>query len=155
MIQFTVQDEQFVEVVKRSFDQQGHLRHMGAALVAVEAGAVTIELPFSPIITQQHGFFHAGALTAIVDSACGYAALTLMPPESEVLTIEYKVNFLSAARGEKAVAQGKVLRPGRRITVCRGDVFTVDEIGQQKQCATMLATMIRRRTTTNMNMPVK
>lgn len=145
---FQAQNPAFVQAVEDSFAHQGLLSHLGATLVAVEPGAVTIELPFSARITQQHGFVHAGALTSIVDTACGYAALTLMPAGSEVLSIEYKVNFLSPARGTKAVARGQVLKPGRTVTVCRGEVFMVDGSGQQTLCATMLATMMRRRAMT-------
>ena len=105
---------------------------------------VTIALPISAKVTQQHGFVHAGAVTSVVDSACGYAALTLMSVDSEVLSIEFKVNLLSPGRGVKIVAIGKVLKPGRTVTVCQGDAYAVDEAGQQTLCATMLATMIRR-----------
>jgi len=92
-------------------------------------------------LTQQHGYIHAGIVTTVVDSACGYAAYTLMPAESEVLTIEYKVNFLSPAKGNGFKGIGRVLRPGRNITVCSGDVIAFDK-GKEKIVATMLATMI-------------
>lgn len=117
---------------------------MGAELTEVIPGQVTIELPASDKVTQQHGFVHAGAQTAIVDTACGYAAQTLMPPNYEVLTVEYKVNFMAPAQGINLVAIGQVVKPGRTVTVCRGDVFMVDAQGEQKICATMLTTMIAR-----------
>ena len=142
--EFQIQNPAFVQTIRRVFNQQGLMHSLEAVLIAVEAGAVTIELPVTTKITQQHGFVHAGVLTSIVDTACGCAALTLMPPESHVLTVEYKVNFLSPAQGVKAVAKGHVVKPGRTITVCQGDVYMVDEAEQQKLCAIMLATMIRR-----------
>jgi uncharacterized protein (TIGR00369 family) len=102
---------------------------------------VQIEFPFHESLTQQHGYIHAGVITAVVDSACGYAAYTLMPADSEVLTIEYKVNFMSPAKGQTFRGVGKVLKPGRNITVCTGDVVAIDE-GTEKVVASMLATMI-------------
>jgi uncharacterized protein (TIGR00369 family) len=104
---------------------------------------VTIELPFRTEITQQHGFVHAGVVTTIVDNACGYAALSLMPPTAAVLTVEYKVNFLSPAVGDRLVARGRVLRPGRTLMVCLGEVVALTD-GREKAVATMLATMIAR-----------
>lgn len=141
---FTPRNPEYASVVKESFARQGLLRTMGAQLTEVSPGQVTIELPTSDKVTQQHGFVHAGAQTAIVDSACGYAALSLMPPNHEVLTVEYKVNFMAPAQGAKMVAIGQVVKPGRTVTVCRGDVFMVDEAGGRKICATMLTTMIAR-----------
>jgi len=92
-------------------------------------------------LTQQHGYIHAGIITTVVDSACGYAAYTLMPAESEVLTIEYKVNFMFPAKGGRFKGVGRVLKPGRTITVCSGDVIAFDN-GKEKIVTTMLATMI-------------
>lgn len=105
------------------------------------AGQVEIEVPFSGGVSQQNGFFHGGVMGAIGDSACGYAAMTLTPPSSEVLTIEYKVNFLSPAQGERLVARGRVTKPGRTVTVCHGDVFALSG-GKEKLVATMLVTMM-------------
>jgi uncharacterized protein (TIGR00369 family) len=144
MSQFQVQNASFIQAVRENFAQQGFMNYLGATLTHVAAGSITIELPFRNELTQQHQFIHAGALTTVVDSACGYAALTLMPLQSDVLTIEFKVNFLSPAQGVKAIAHGHVIKPGRSITVCQGDVFMVDSSGQQTLCTTMLATMIRR-----------
>jgi uncharacterized protein (TIGR00369 family) len=102
---------------------------------------VEIEVPFGGNVSQQHGFFHGGVMGAIGDSACGYAAMTLTPPGTEVLTIEYKVNFLSPGQGDRLVARGRVTKPGRTVTVCTGDVFAVRE-GQEKLVATMLVTIM-------------
>ena len=112
-----------------------------------EPGAITIELPFRADLTQQHGFLHAGIITTIVDSACGYAAFSLMPPDAAVLTIEYKINFLAPAAGDRFLATGRVVRPGQAITVCTGDVHAVREghaghEGSEKLIATMQATLI-------------
>lgn len=110
-------------------------------MIGVWPGAVEIELPFSEALTQQNGYLHAGVITAIVDSACGYAALSLMAEDSDVLTVEYKVNFVSPARGDSMIARGRVTKPGRTITVCSGDVVALHN-GEEKLIATMLATMM-------------
>ena len=102
---------------------------------------VHIEIPFSAGLTQQHGFIHAGIVTAIVNNACGYASNSLMPPGSEVLTVEYKVNFLLPAKGEKFVAIGKAVKPGNTLTVCAGEVWAHDK-GGKKLIAVMQATMM-------------
>jgi uncharacterized protein (TIGR00369 family) len=143
MAEFHVSNADFVQTIHKSFLRQGLMRLFGAALDVVQPGHVSIILPFNEGLTQQHGFFHAGAITSIVDSACGYAALTLMPPGTEVLTIEYKVNFVTPASAAYVVAHGRVLKPGRTITVCQGEVVAVKD-GMEKLCATMLATMISR-----------
>lgn len=143
MTEFHVSNADFVQTIRASFHRQGLMRLLGAALDVVQPGHVRITLPFNDVLTQQHGFFHAGAITSIVDSACEYAALTLMPPSSEVLTIEYKVNFVAPASGEFVVAHGRVLKSGRTVTVCQGEVVAVKD-GMEKLCATMLATMISR-----------
>jgi uncharacterized protein (TIGR00369 family) len=138
---FQPSDPDFESRIRISFDRQAVMKTIGAKLVKVLPGEVHIEFSYSESLTQQHGYIHAGIVTTVVDSACGYAAYTLMPAESEVLTIEYKVNFLSPAKGDGFKGIGKVLRPGRNITVCSGDVIAVDK-GKEKIVATMLATMI-------------
>jgi uncharacterized protein (TIGR00369 family) len=144
MTQFQIQNPAFAQDVYESFAQQGFMAYLGAQLTAVSPGQVTIELPVSPELSQQHGFVHAGATTAVVDSACGYATLTLLPASSEVLTIEFKVNLLSPAKGVTLIAIGRVLKPGRTVTVCQGEVFALDAAGEQKLCAIMTATIMRR-----------
>lgn len=111
--------------VRASFDAQGLMRLLGAQLVSIAPGCVQITLGRRPEVSQQHGYVHAGATSAIADSAGGYAALTLMPATSEVLTVEYKLNLLAPAAGDSLVAIGTVLRPGRTLTVCRLEVFSV------------------------------
>lgn len=144
MAQFQIQNPAYEQDVRDSFAQQGFMAYLGAVLTAVSPGQVTIELPVSPQLSQQHGFVHAGASTAVVDSACGYATLTLLPPHSEVLTTEFKVNLLSPAQGVKLVAIGRVIKPGRTLTVCLGELFAEDAAGSQKLCALMTATIMCR-----------
>ncbi len=143
MSDFRTANTDFVQTVRDSFYKQGLMRLLGATLEVVEPGYVSIRMPFSESLTQQHGYFHAGTVTSIVDSACGYAALTLMPAGAEVLTVEFKVNFMAPASGEYVIAHGRVLKPGRTITVCMGEVLEVKD-GVEKPCVTMLATMISR-----------
>jgi uncharacterized protein (TIGR00369 family) len=140
MPSFAVQDPEFAESVRRSFDSLTLMRTVGARLQRVAPGEVEIDLPFRDDLTQHHGYIAGAVLTAIVDAACGYAAMTLMPAGTSVLTIEYKVNFLSPAQGERMLARGRVVRPGRTVTVCSGDVVAIVG-GSEKVVATMLATM--------------
>jgi uncharacterized protein (TIGR00369 family) len=134
-------DPNYESRIRNSFDKQVVMKTIGAKLVTVLPGEVHIEFSFMDSLTQQHGYVHAGIITAVVDSACGYAAYTLMPAESEVLTIEYKVNFMFPAKGNRFKGIGRVLKPGRNITVCSGDVIAYDN-EKGKIIATMLATMI-------------
>jgi len=134
---------EFVAVVRASFAQQGLMKMLGATLDRVDAGAVDISMPYRENLTQQHGFLHAAAITAIADSASGYAALSLMPAGSEVLTIEFKVNLLRPAAGTRFVAEGRVVKPGKIITVSRAEVFA-HAGGEPVLIATLLATMIAR-----------
>ena len=113
---------------------------IGATLSRVEPGVVEVALPYRPDLTQQHGFLHAGIVATILDSACGYAAFSLMPHDVAVLTVEYKINLLRPAQGERFVAIGRVVRAGQTITVCSGDV--VAHAGtDERLVATMLATV--------------
>ncbi len=131
------------ERIEKSYAKQTAMKNIGAALTEIGPGTVTIELPFRSDLTQQHGFIHAGIVTMIVDTACGYAAFSLMPPTAAVLTVEYKVNFISPALGDKLIARGRVLKPGRTLMVCLGEVHAVTD-GTEKLVASMLATMIAR-----------
>jgi uncharacterized protein (TIGR00369 family) len=139
---FDPQNSDFESAVQESFDRLTLMKTIGATLQRVSPGEVEIGLRFRTDLTQHHGFMAAAVLTAVVDVACGYAAMTLMPPGCSVLTIEYKANFLAPAQGERVVARGRVIRPGRTVTVCAGDVVAVDG-GQEKLVATLLATMMR------------
>ncbi len=111
--------------VQESFDRQGLMSHLGARITLIAPGRVHIELPRRPELTQQHGYFHAGASSAIADSAGGYAGLTLFDEDSDVLTVEYKLNLLAPAVGDRLLAAGTVIRSGRTLTVCRLEVYGV------------------------------
>jgi uncharacterized protein (TIGR00369 family) len=127
--------------VRTSFAKQAIMSTIGARLTRVAPGEVVVELPFRDDLTQQHGFVHAGIVATIVDSACGYAALSLMPPDVAVLTAEYKVNLVAPAAGDVLVARASVLKSGRTLTVARGDAFAVKG-SEEKLVATMLATIM-------------
>ena len=132
----------FAEEIKESFAQQTIMRLIGAELTRVEPGVIEITLPYRPDLTQQLGYLHAGIVTTIADSACGYAAYTLMPPNSEVLSVEFKVNLLRPAKGELFLASAEVVKSGKTLTVVRADVFALDKNGARELIATMLGTMI-------------
>ncbi|HEY1400890.1 MAG TPA: PaaI family thioesterase [Terriglobales bacterium] len=129
------------ERVRDSFTQQQFMATLGASLSAVKSGAVEIVVPFRADLTQQNGFVHAGVITSILDSACGYAALSVAPESVNVLSVEFKVNLLSPAVGERFVARAQVKRAGRTITVCAADAFAINGT-EEKLVATMLATII-------------
>ena len=141
MTPFLPFDSGFEERVRLAFSRQAALELIGAQLVSVQPGEVVIALPFRPDLLQQHGYIHAGLITAIVDTACGYAAYSLMSPDSAVLTVEFKVNFLSPASGDCFTATGRVVKPGKAITVCQGEVVASSG-GQEKTVAVMQATMM-------------
>jgi len=137
----TPQDPRFESRVRDSFALQTVMATLGAALSRVAPGEVDIALPFRADLAQQHGFVHAGILATILDSACGYAAFTLMPADAAVLSIEFKINLLSPAAGERFIARGRVLRSGRTISVCQAYGFAISG-GAEKLIATMQGTMM-------------
>ena len=141
MATFQPADPAYDSRVRASFARQSMMKMLGAFLERVAPGEVDIRLPFRADLTQQHGFLHAGVTTSIADSACGYAAFTLMPPGAAVLTVEFKVNLMAPAAGETFVARGRVLRAGRNLTTCSGDVFAVAG-GEEKHVLTMLGTVM-------------
>jgi uncharacterized protein (TIGR00369 family) len=134
-------DPDFEQRTRASFARQGAMAHLGAVLGPVEPGRVEISMPFRPELSQQHGFFHAGMIATIADSAGGYAGFTLFPADAGVLTVEFKLNLLAAADGELAIARGEVIRSGRTLTVCRIDAF-VDKQGKRTPCATCTQTLM-------------
>lgn len=142
MPRFDPENAEYLSAVRESFGRLRLMGTIGATLGHVSPGEVEIALPFRDDLTQHHGFTAAAVLTAVVDVACGYAAMTLMPPGCSVLTIEYKANFLAPVQGARVVARGRVIRPGRTVTVCAGDVVAVDG-GREMLVATLLATMMR------------
>ncbi len=127
--------------VRDSFARQGAMRLLGARLAEVRAGYCAIELPYRDDLTQQHGYVHAGIVGAIVDSAGGYAAFTLFPKDASVLTVEYKLNLLAPAAGDRLVAEATVLKPGRTLAITRGEVYG-EARGQRTLCAVMQQTLI-------------
>jgi uncharacterized protein (TIGR00369 family) len=138
---FTASDPQYESRIRDSFARQGLMKHLGAELAELGPGRVTIQVPFRAVMTQQHGYFHAGVSGAIADSACGYSAYTLMPADSSVLTVEYKMNLLAPADGENLIARARVLRSGKTLKICAADVYA-QKNGQEVHCATMLATIM-------------
>jgi uncharacterized protein (TIGR00369 family) len=138
---FEAQDPEFARRVQESFARQGLMKHLGAKMASVELGGVEIRVPFRSELTQQHDYFHAGVTGAIADCACGYAAYTLMPADSSVLTVEYKMNLLAPADGEELIARARVVRSGKTLKVCSADVF-VRKGGAENHCATMLSTVM-------------
>jgi uncharacterized protein (TIGR00369 family) len=135
--------------VRESFARQAAMTTIGATVERVSAGEVVVRLPYDARLTQQHGFIHAGLIAAVVDSACGYAALSLMPADAAVLTTEFKMNLLSPARGEYLLAHGRVVRSGRKLMVCLGEVFA-HEGANAKQVALMTASMMVVETSTGL-----
>lgn len=129
--------------IATSFAAQGLMHTLGATLARVDEGEVHIALPFSTTLSQQHGYLHAGAVTSIVDSACGYAALTRAPAGAEVVTAEFKINLLRPALGERFLAVGRVVNAGRTLTVCTGEVLAFPAGGAApKTVALMQATIV-------------
>lgn len=128
------------ERILASFTQQSFMQTLGAELTGAEEGQVTIELPFSDALCQQQGFLHAGVVATLADNVCGYAALTKMPAEADVVTAEFKINFVRPAIGERLVAKGAVETAGKRLCVCRGEVSAISQ-GESKVVALVQATV--------------
>ncbi len=128
-----------IEVAKQSFYKQGFMKTLGAQLISITKGEVVISCTLNDTLTQQHGYFHAGVITSIADVACGYAALSTMPDGSDVLTVEFKTNFIRAAETDTIVAKGSVIKSGRTLTFCEG---VVTNKAEDVIYATMQATMI-------------
>ncbi|MBN9409726.1 MAG: PaaI family thioesterase [Burkholderiales bacterium] len=138
---FQPQAADWLQRVHESFERQAAMRTLGAQLASVQPGEVTIELDWAPALTQQHGFLHAGMVATALDSACGYAGFSLMPADAAVLTIEFKINLLAPARGERFRMTGTVIKPGRTVTVCEGRAIAFDG-GREKLVATMSCTLM-------------
>jgi uncharacterized protein (TIGR00369 family) len=138
---FTASDPNYAARVAASFARQTAMETLGLRLESVAPGKVVLAMPFSAHLSQQHGFVHAGVITTGLDSACGYAAFTLMPADAAVLSIEFKVNLLAPAKGSAFVMRGEVIKPGRTITVCEGKAYALSN-GAEKLIATMTATMM-------------
>jgi uncharacterized protein (TIGR00369 family) len=143
MTVYTVRNPDYERDLREGFARQSLMSSLGARLETIVPGAVDIAIDARADLLQQNGFVHAGVLTSIADSACGGAAITLMPPSSDVLSIEFKVNLLAPAAAPRFVARARVLRAGKTITVCRADVFGIDG-ANETLVATMLGTMMTR-----------
>jgi uncharacterized protein (TIGR00369 family) len=139
--QFEPRDPDFKTRVKQSFSEQKVMQTINASLATVEAGRVEIEIPYQLELTQQDGFIHAGISSTIMDSACGYAAFTLMPAEARVLTIEFKINLLAPAAGDHFRALGQVRKPGRSVFVAEAELFARSDAAD-KLIATMTGTLM-------------
>ncbi len=140
-MRFKIPDPDFENRVRESFNRQSLMHNLGAELTRLLPGEVEISLMYRKDLTQQHGFVHAGIIATIADTACGYAAFSLMPADMAVLTVEYKINLLSPALGELFLARGRVIRPGKTLSVCTAEVMAHQQ-GKNKTVATMLATMM-------------
>lgn len=138
---FEAQDPAFEPRVRESFARQAYMATLGARLVRVAPGEVDIELPVREALTQQHGSVHAGALASVLDSAAGYAAFSLMPPDAAVVSVEFKLNLLEPARGERIVAEGRVVRPGRTIFACTAEAWATHD-GKRTLVAILQGTMM-------------
>jgi uncharacterized protein (TIGR00369 family) len=139
---FEPKDPHYEARVRASFARQRAMATLGITISRIEPGRTELAMPYEPAFTQQHGFVHAGILTTALDSACGYAAFSLMPADAAVLTVEFKVNLLAPAKGEHFLFRAEVVKPGRTLTVCDGRAFAVQEGGAERLVATMSATMM-------------
>lgn len=139
--QFKVADDDYEAKVTESFNRQEIMKTLNASILTIQPGIVELEFPYQTSLTQQHGFIHAGIISTVLDSACGYAAFSLMPKETAVLTVEFKINLLSPAKGKLFKAVGKVKKSGRNISFTEGELFaTLD--GRQKLVATMTGSIM-------------
>jgi uncharacterized protein (TIGR00369 family) len=141
MANFKPQDANFEARVRTSFARQTAMATLNIEIATLDAGEVELKMPYSAAYAQQHGFIHAGIITTALDTACGYAAFSLMPEDAAVLTIEFKTNLLTPARGDYFLFRAHVLKPGRTVTVCEAQAFGV-EAGKEKLVATMTGTLM-------------
>ena len=130
------------ERVAASLARQGMMRPLGVRLLRAERGLVELAMPYSEQVSQQQGGFHGGAMGALADIAGGYAGLTVLPEDSEVVTVEYKINFLASFQGGELRATGRVLKGGKRIIVTTAEVVHIDDKGKQSACAVMQQTLV-------------
>ena len=141
MARFTPKDENFDARVRTSFARQTAMATLGIEIADLKPGEIELRMPYAIAYTQQHGFVHAGIITTALDTACGYAAFSLMPDDAAVLTVEFKTNLVAPARGDYFLFRASVLKPGRTITVCEAQAFAAEE-GKEKLVATMTGTLM-------------
>ncbi len=146
---FIPTDPNYQTKIRSAFERQGFMKLIGAELVEIAPGFVEIHLPYKNELSQQHGYFHAGVVGTIADNSGGFAAFTLLPSTSSILTVEFKLNLVAPGKGDRLIARGKVLKQGKTLTVCRPDVFSVKN-GKEKLCATALMTLINLENTSDM-----
>jgi len=138
---FEPKNPDYRAVATATFDSQPAMRSLGISIARLEPGEVDLTMPHSAAWTQQNGFIHAGVITAALDTACGIAAFTLMPANSDVLTVEFKTNLLAPARGDRFVFRAHVVKPGRTLTVCEAQAFAAQD-GAENLIATMTGTLM-------------
>jgi uncharacterized protein (TIGR00369 family) len=141
MPRFLPKNPDYLKVVTATFDRQQAMRTLGISIARIEAGEVDLSMPYSPEFTQQNGFVHGGIITAGLDNACGIASFTLLPPGSDILTVEFKTNLLAPAKGQRFSFRACVVKPGRTLTVCDGRAFAEHD-GKESLIATMTATLM-------------
>jgi len=140
-VRFESKDPSFAQRVKESFAQQSAMASLGIAITRIEPGEIELAMDYAPAYTQQHGFIHAGIITTALDSACGYAAYSLMAAGAEVLTVEFKTNLLAPASGERFMFRARVIKPGRTLTVCEAQALALQS-GAERLIATMTGTLM-------------
>lgn len=140
-LRFNPPDPDFAARVRASFDRQQAMHTLGITIAALEPGEIELHMPYNAAYTQQHGFMHAGIITTALDSACGYAAFSLMPADAAVLTVEFKTNLVAPAKGERFVIRGQVIKPGRTLTLCEARAYAI-EAGRETLVATMTGTLM-------------
>lgn len=138
-MELQARDPNYDERTRASFNKQGFMHYLGARITTLRPGFVEIEVPFSESLSQQHGYFHGGVVATLADVASGYAAFSLLDPDASNVTVEFKLNLLAPAEGERLIARGSVIKPGKTLTVCQSNVFTG---AKEKLCATALATFM-------------
>lgn len=136
------QDPNFAHRVRASFARQQVMQTLAVEIVRLAPGEIELAMPSAPAFTQQHGFIHAGIISTVLDSACGYAAFSLMPVEAAVLTVEFKINLLAPAKGNRFTFHAEVVKPGKTLTVCEGRAYSSDPDSEQRLIATMTGTLM-------------
>jgi uncharacterized protein (TIGR00369 family) len=139
---FQPKDPNFADRVRASFARQRMMQTLGVEITRLAPGEIELAMPYEAAFTQQHGFIHAGIMATVLDSACGYAAFSLMPTDAAVLTVEFKTNLLAPAKGERFLFRAHVVKPGRTLTVCDGQAFALENLADERLVATMNATLM-------------
>ena len=139
---FQPQDANFRHRVRTSFARQKVMQSLGIEIIRLEPGEIELAMPYDTAYTQQHGFVHAGIVSTALDSACGYAAFSLMPAGAAVLTVEFKINLLAPAKGERFLFRGRVIKPGRTLTVCEAQALALAGGAEERLVATMIGTLM-------------